>query len=465
MSEYVLGIDLGTSAVKASAVDRQGKIAAQESFDYPLHQPQTGYSEQNPNDWVMSTTVAIVRLILNDHISAADIQGVSYSGQMHGLVLLDKDNQVLRPAILWNDTRTTKQCQEIEEKLGKRFVEITGNRPLEGFTLPKLLWVKENEPAIWEKATTCLLPKDYLRYRMTGKLGIDYTDATGTTLLDINTNQWSKELCEQFEIPEAMLPELIKSDEFVGNVTKEYAEFSGLTTATKVFGGAADNAAGALGAGITKPGQLLSSIGTSGVLLKYEEAPKTKYAGQLQMEDHPDGKYYSMGVTLSAGYSLSWFKKTFCQDQTFTEMTKAAEQSSIGANGLIFTPYIVGERTPYADANIRGSFIGVDAKQERGDFARAVMEGIVFSFADLLSIYRKNNAQIKEIVSIGGGAKSAFWLQMQADIFNLPVVKLQNEQGPGMGAAILAATGLGWYASIAEAADAFVYIELSLLQM
>ncbi|KRN80052.1 xylulokinase [Fructilactobacillus lindneri] len=457
MDEYVLGIDLGTSAVKVSAVDRNGEIKAQESFDYPLNQPQTGYSEQNPNDWVMSTTVAIVRLILDDHIAPQSIKGISYSGQMHGLVLLNKDNQVLRPAILWNDTRTTKQRHEIETQMGDQFEAITGNRPLEGFTLPNLLWIKENEPQIWKETATFLLPKDYVRYRMTGKLGIDYTDATGTTLLDINTNQWSKLLCEKFDIPEKILPPLLKSTQYVGNITDQYAEFSGLSTETKVFAGAADNAAGALGAGILNSNQALSSIGTSGVILKYEDQPNPGYHGTLQMEDHPDGGYYSMGVTLAAGYSLSWFKKTFCNDMSYAELNQAAQKSTIGSNGLVFTPYIVGERAPYADANTRGSFIGVDGKQNLGDFIRAVMEGIVFSFEDLLNIYREQGSEISTIVSIGGGSKSEIWLQMQADIFNRPVIKLKNAQGPGMGAAMIAAVGLGWFKDFQECAKQFVH--------
>lgn len=459
MAECVLGVDLGTSAVKVSAVDREGNVIAQESFDYPLSHPKSGYSEQNPNDWVMSTTVAIVRLILDDKVSTSDIKGISYSGQMHGLVLLDKEHDVIRPAILWNDTRTTKQRHEIDDQMGDDFVKITGNRPLEGFTLPKILWVKENEPENWKKTAVILTPKDYVRYRMTGKLGIDYSDATGTTLLDIHTNEWSKQICEKFEISMSVLPPLIKSTTDVGTITKEYAEFSGLKTTTQVFGGGADNACGALGAGILSPKVVLSSIGTSGVILKYEDRPVDAYHGRVQMEDHVvPGAYYSMGVTLAAGYSLSWFKDTFCQDIPFTKVISGAASSTVGANGLLFSPYIVGERAPYADADIRGSFLGIDATQDRNDFARAVIEGVTFSFRDILNIYREQNADIDEIVSIGGGSKSDLWLQIQADIFNTPVKKLANEQGPGMGAAMIAAVGLGWYPDFKACAEKFVHI-------
>lgn len=457
MNKYALGIDLGTSSVKVSAVNPDGKIIAQESFSYDLKQPHPGYAEQNPDDWVYGTTYAIVKLILNDNIQPDEIEGISFSGQMHGLVLLDEAGKVLRPAILWNDTRTTKQCKEIMDAMGKRFIDITHNVPLEGFTLPKLLWVKENEPEIFSKAKTMLLPKDYLRYKMTGILAMDYSDATGTVMLDIEKNTWSKEILDKFEIPISLCPKLVKSIDFTGNITPSYAEFSGLTTTTKTFAGGADNACGAVGAGIDSSNKVLSSIGTSGVVLKFEDSSSTNYDGVLQFEEHavPDA-YYSMGVTLAAGFSLSWFKKTFANDEDFTDFVNSATQSTIGANGLMFSPYIVGERAPYADANIRGSFIGIDGIHQKPDFVRAVLEGITFSFEDIMEIYRKNGAKFDTVVSIGGGAKSEVWQQIQADIFNTKVVSLKNEQGPGMGAAMLAAVGLGWFKDIHECTDKFV---------
>ncbi|PWF99488.1 xylulokinase [Levilactobacillus bambusae] len=458
MGEYVLGVDLGTSAVKVSAVDRSGNIAAQEKFSYDLIQKQPGYNEQNPEDWVSGTTVAIVRLILNDQIPAAEIKGISFSGQMHGLVLLDAQNKVLRPAILWNDTRTTQQCLEIKEKMGAEFVEITRNEPLEGFTLPKMLWVKENEPEIWARAATFLLPKDYVRFRMTGKLGMDYSDATGTVLLDVADGKWSQKICQLFEIPESMCPPLIQSIDDVGNITPNYAEFSGLAEATRVFGGAGDNAAGAVGAGILSSNMVMSSIGTSGVVLKYEDSADVNYHGQIQFEDHAiPNQYYSMGVTLAAGYSLDWFKKTFAKNTDFTDFVASAAKSTVGANGLLYTPYLVGERAPYADAEIRGSFLGVDGTHQAYDFVRAVLEGIIFSFRDIFDIYKANGAQFDTVVSIGGGAKSPLWLQIQADIFDTKVVSLENEQGPGMGAAMIAAVGLGWFDSLQDCAAQFVH--------
>lgn len=455
--EVVLGVDLGTSSVKVSAVNQQGNIVAQRGVDYELSQPKPGYSEQNPEDWVTATTVAIDRLIKKDGIKSKHIVGVSYSGQMHGLVLLDENNQVLRPAILWNDTRTTEQCEEILAKAGQRFIDITRNVPLEGFTLPKILWVKKYEPQIFSKVKTILLPKDYLRYKMTGKLGMDYSDAAGTVMLDEENKIWSQDLADKFELPMSIFPDLIEAIDCVGNISDTYAAFSGLNTDTKVFGGAADNAAGAIGAGILSSNMVMSSIGTSGVVLKYEDNADVNYNGALHFFNHaiPD-KYYTMGVTLAAGYSLSWFKKTFSEEIKFDEFVKTADESTVGANGLLFTPYIVGERTPYPDGDIRGSFVGIDGTHKKADFTRAVLEGIVFSFADIMAIFDSKGSQFDTVVSIGGGAKSAMWLQIQADIFNKKVVTLENEQGPGMGAAMIAATGVGWFDSVQDTAKAFV---------
>lgn len=284
---------------------------------------------------------------LTNKLKPEQIVGVSYSGQMHGLVLLDKQQRVIRPAMLWNDTRSSKQRQEIMAKMGHRFVEITHNQPLEGFTLPKLLWVKENQPEIFKQAETMLLPKDYLRFRMTGKLAIDYSDATGTVMLDVNTQTWSQEILDAFEIPRTLCPQLVRSVDETGHIDDWYAGYSGLSTNTQTFAGGADNACGAVGAGIDSPNKVLSSIGTSGVILKYEPQKETNYDGVLQYEDHaiPDA-YYSMGVTLAAGYSLSWFKKTFASEEDFTEVVQSASKSSVGANGFCLRHTLLGNELP-----------------------------------------------------------------------------------------------------------------------
>ena len=426
--QYVLGIDLGTSAVKVSAVDKTGKVACQATRSYPLSEPKPGYSEQEPSDWVKGTKEAIKELLTQ--IKAEDIKGISLSGQMHGLVLLDDKLQVLRPAILWNDTRTSRQCQEILDKMGEKFIEITGNTALEGFTLPKILWVKEHEPEIWAKTKLFLLPKDYVRLAMTGKAATDYSDATGTVMLDIQQGIWSKEILDNFDIPESVCPPLLDSIDLVGQVNEEFAKETGLVTTTKVFAGGGDNACGAVGAGILQAGIGMSSIGTSGVVLRFEDDPQANYDGKLQMEDHAaPGSKYSMGVTLAAGFSLSWFKKQFYPQESFDKLTEEAAKSPVGANGLLFAPYLMGERTPYADPKIRGSFIGISGDQTRSDFARSVMEGITYSFKDIFEIYRQAGKTIKKVVAIGGGAKSDLWLQMQADIFSVPVLSLSNDRG------------------------------------
>ncbi|MFC6316111.1 xylulokinase [Lapidilactobacillus achengensis] len=458
--KYVIGVDLGTSAVKVLLVDQNGTVTAQASEAYPLQQPAPGYNEQNPDDWVQGTLTAIQHLLATSGVTASEIEGLSYSGQMHGLVLLDAAGQVLRPAILWNDTRTTKQSEEIMAKMGPRFIEITRNRPLEGFTLPKILWVKENEPEIFAQAATFVLPKDYVRYRMTGQLNMELSDAAGTVLLDIAKKEWSREICAAFGLPLSLCPPLVEATTNVGTITAEFAQASGLCSQTAVFGGGADNACGAIGAGILHPDQAMCSIGTSGVILTYEPDTTTDYHGQLHFFNHAvPNSFYSMGVTLAAGYSLSWFKQTFAPDASFNDFVGSAATSTIGAHGLLFAPYIVGERTPYADAKIRGSFIGIDGKQERSDFVRAVLEGIVFSFKDILDIYAANGKNFKQLVSIGGGAKSPLWLQIQADIFNKDIVRLESEQGPGLGAAMLAAVGLGWFDSLSTCADHFIAVK------
>lgn len=455
--EYVIGIDLGTSSVKALLVDRDGKVCGEASEEYPLITPKSGYSEQEPAEWVDKSLSALRKLVAGSGIAGSQVKGISFSGQMHGLVLLDEHHQVLRNAILWNDTRTTKQCREIERKLGGRLLGVTRNPALEGFTLPKILWVQENEPELFAKAKLFLLPKDYLRYRLTGELGMDYSDAAGTLLLDVAGRRWSDEVLEAFGLAADFCPPLIASTECVGTLLPEAAEQSGLSVETKVFGGGADNACGATGAGILGPGETLCSIGTSGVVLSYEENAAADYHGKVHFFNHaePDA-FYAMGVTLAAGSSLSWFRSTFAPDSSFDELLEEAAAVPAGADGLLFTPYLSGERTPHADSSIRGSFIGMDLRHKRGHFTRAVVEGITFSLRESIDILRASGKVVDKVISIGGGARNALWLQIQADIFGAEVVRLESEQGPAMGAAMLAATGLGWFASLKENAERFI---------
>ena len=456
--KYVIGVDLGTSAVKILLVNQNGEVAGEVSKSYPLIIEKSGYSEQNPEEWVEKTTAGLKELVAQFDGDVNDIEGISFSGQMHGLVLLDNENQVLRNAILWNDTRTTKQCEQIYETFGReQLLEVTKNPALEGFTLPKILWVKENEPQIFERSNLFMLPKDYLRYRITGAIHMEYSDAAGTLMLDVANREWSKEVLNAFGLVPEFCPPLVESHDFVGTVIPEFAEITGLSKATKVFAGGADNACGAIGSGILSEGKTLCSIGTSGVVLSYEERNDLDFEGKVHYFNHgEENTYYTMGVTLAAGYSLSWVKDTFAKEETFDQFLEGIEEVPSGSNGLLFTPYIVGERTPHADSNIRGSFIGIDAAHERKHFARAVLEGITFSLNESIEIFRNSGKTIDTIISIGGGAKNEAWLQMQADIFNAKIEKLTSEQGPGMGAAMLAAYGSGWFESLKECADTFL---------
>ncbi|GER67069.1 xylulose kinase [Weizmannia acidilactici] len=455
--KYAIGVDLGTSSVKVLLVDQNGRVVSSVSKPYPLIQPRPGYSEQDPEEWVEKTVQALKELVEESKVPRDDIEGLSFSGQMHGLVLLDENYRVIRNAILWNDTRTTEQCKQIERELGGKLLEITKNPALEGFTLPKILWVKKYEPENLKKARVFLLPKDYLRFRLTGTIGMDYSDAAGTLLLDIVNKSWSTDILRAFDIPSGICPPLVETEDEVGRLIPEIAEKCGLSPDVKVFAGGADNACGAIGAGILEEGKALCSIGTSGVFLSYEKDKNKNFGGKVHLFNHGQkDSYYTMGVTLAAGYSLSWFKDTFANCQPFTDLLEEAALSPIGANGLIFTPFLVGERTPYADAKIRGTFTGIDSSHTKRDFARAVIEGIVFSIHESVEIFRNYGKKIDTVISIGGGAKSDLWLQIQADVFNATVIKLQNEQGPGMGAAMIAASGLGWYPSLKDCTEAFI---------
>ncbi|WP_077736007.1 xylulokinase [Bacillus sonorensis] len=459
--EYVIGADLGTSAVKVILVNQIGVLCGEASRPFSIIQPHSGCSEQDPNEWTEKTKEAIKELVEKSSVEAEQIKGISFSGQMHGLVLLNREGKVLRNAILWNDTRTTEQCRQIEDVIGKeRLLKLVKNPALEGFTLPKLLWVKEHEKELFEKAAVFLLPKDYVRFRMTGRIHSEYSDAAGTLLLDVKHKTWSKEICSGLGIPESICPELVESGAFVGCLTPEFAAETGLSSHTKVFAGGADNACGAVGAGILKEGDALCSIGTSGVVLTYESDPVQEFNGNIHFFNHAAPKaYYSMGVTLSAGQSLSWFKDVFAEHLSFDSLISELDDSQPGAGGLLFTPYLSGERTPHADADIRASFIGMDSSHKRADFVRAVIEGITFSLHESIEQFRAGGKEISRIISIGGGAKSEKWLQIQADIFNAEIIRLTSEQGPAFGAAMLASVGCGWFPTLESCAGQFVHVK------
>ncbi len=459
--KYVIGIDLGTSAVKSCLMNEEGRMVDEASVSYRLYHDKPGYAEQLPQDWIIGVKKTIKEITGRFSDDPSQITGISFSGQMHGLVLLDEKGDLLRPAILWNDTRTTAQCKWIIEKVGRqRLLSITKNPALEGFTLPKILWVKEHEPDIFEKVKYFLLPKDYVRYVMTNQIHMELSDAAGTLLLNVEKSEWSPEVAEAVGIDIAICPSLIHATTEVGTITEQFAQETGLHQATKVYGGGADNACGAIGSGVVKLGKSMVSIGTSGVLLSYEEDAAKDFGGKVHYFNHAvTDAFYTMGVTLSAGHSLSWFKETFAEELSFDDLLALTSKIRPGSNGLLYTPYLVGERTPYADSNIRGSFIGIDTAHKKVHFAKAVLEGITFSLRDTLEIFRASGKEVKEIISIGGGAKNPFWLQMQADIFNATIYKLNNEQGPSIGACIIALVGAGLAGSFEEAVEKCVSIQ------
>lgn len=454
---YVLGIDLGTSSLKGILMDETGRVICEKSSDYGIDTPANGYSEQRPEYWVVACEDVLTQLSIAVDDFGDKLAGISFSGQMHSLVTLDANLKPAYPAILWNDVRTTKQCEQIMSTFGERLLSITKNIALEGFTLPKILWLQENEPAIWQKVKKIMLPKDYLSFWFTGEICTEYSDAAGTLLLDIQQRAWSDEILNQFAISKDILPKLLPSMSCVGIVKDEICKRYNIKNEVKVFAGGADNACAALASGIADDEIGLVSIGTSGVFSSFESQVED-YHGKLHFFNHViEDKYYSMGVTLAAGNSLSWFKETFAKGISFEDMLKDVYQIAPGSDGLMFTPYIAGERTPHIDSQVRGSFIGIDTKHTFDHFARAVMEGITFSLKDSQMIMEQaKQKKFKKLISVGGGAKNPDWMQMQADIFDAEMIRLSVEQGPGLGACMIAAMGLGWFENVEALIDTFV---------
>ncbi len=455
MEDVVLGIDLGTSAVKIIAVNRQGEVIASTSEPLTLIQDRAGYSEQDPEEWFKVVKKGIKYINEVPIMANYTVKGISFSGQMHGLVPLNSEHKPVRHAILWNDTRNSEQCAQIKEVYGER---LNGNPILEGFTLPKMLWMKQNEPSLWEQVSVFVLPKDYVRYCLTGHIHMEYSDAASTLLLSPKTHDWTRDVGERLGIGD-IYPPLVRSTEEVGVVRSELEQELGFKAPVKVYAGGGDNACGAIGAGIINGNDTLCSIGTSGVVLNVESEGYTEYKNNIHFFDHSVPQtFYAMGVTLAAGYSLNWLKQTFFEHESFDDIVKQASISTIGSNHLLFAPYLSGERTPHGDAFIRGSFIGISGSHNKADFARAVLEGITFSLYDSIQLMREASKEITHITSIGGGAKSSFWLQMQADIFNATIRKLKHEEGPSMGAAMIAAYGLQWFESFDDCVDKFIDI-------
>ncbi|MGL5258984.1 MAG: xylulokinase [Lachnospiraceae bacterium] len=459
---YLLGIDLGTSGTKTVLFDEAGIAISSKTVEYPIHQEQNGWAEQDPMDWWNATVTTIKGVIEESKVSPSDIKGIGISGQMHGLVLVDKEGNVLRKSIIWCDGRTAKQCEEITNTIGKeRLIEITANPALTGFTAGKILWVRENEPEIYEKAHKVLLPKDYVRYMLTGVYGADVSDASGMNLMDIHTRDWSKEILEKLELDESLFPKIYESVDVVATVSKEAANLTGLTCDTVVVGGAGDNAAAAVGTGVVSKGNAFTTLGTSGVVFAHSDEVTIDLAGRVHtFAAAVPGGYTVMSCSLAAGLSLKWLKENFCNDvieiakekeeDVYSLMTKMAEEVPIGADRLLFLPYLMGERSPILDHNARGAFIGLSAIHTKANLIRAVLEGVVYSQKHNLDILSDMGVLPDDMTACGGGGSSKMWRQMLADVYDCPVNTVTNKEGPALGAAILAGVGANIYESVED---------------
>ncbi|MBL8174252.1 MAG: xylulokinase [Bryobacterales bacterium] len=441
---YWLGIDVGTGGTRAILVDRDGTVKA--GFTAP-HEEMTMlqplWAEQRPENWWDAAQAAIRGVLAQAGIDAGAIQAIGLSGQMHGLVILDDTGAVIRPSLIWCDQRSQPQVDAINARLGRdRVVAAIANPVLTGFTLPKLLWVRDNEPALYSRIRKVLLPKDYLRYCLTGEFASDVSDASGTALFDVVNRRWSGDLCEGLGIPAEWLPEVYESPQITGRISDAAAGATGLRAGTPVVGGGGDQASSAVGNGIVEPGIVSCTIGTSGVVFAHTDAPAYDPAGRVHTFCHAvPGKWHVMGVTQGAGLSLQWFRNQFAPSHDYDTLTAEAAAAPPGAHGLVWLPYLMGERTPHLDASCRAAWIGLTAKHRRADLIRAILEGVVFSQNDGLGIITGMGVPVSRVRLSGGGARSTFWRQMFADVFACPVTTLETQEGSAYGAALLALAG------------------------
>ena len=456
-----LGIDIGTGGSRAVVIDENGVIAASKTVEHvPFASPHIGWAEQDPRDWWRASVEAIRGVLASDAVTADEIGAVSFSGQMHGSVFLDEADNVLRPALLWCDQRTDKQCAEITEKIGaQRLIELVCNPAVTGFTLPKILWVRENEPAIWDRVTSVLLPKDYVRLRLSGDKASDVADSSGTLLFDVQNRRWSAEMLNELAIDGRLLPEVFESVEPTGRVSLAGADATGLNEGTLVVAGAGDNAAGAIGMGIVRAGTVSATIGTSGVVFVVTEKPMLDLKGRVHTLCHAiPGRWHMTGVTLSAGMSLKWFRDNIGIGKSFSDTDIEAAAVPTGSDGAIWLPYLMGERTPHLDPNARAAFVGLTASHTNAHLARAVMEGVAFSLRDAIEIFRGLGAPMNSIRLGGGGAQSELWRQIQADVYGQAVETIDADEGAAFGAAILAGIGFGAWATVDEACEATIRV-------
>lgn len=459
-----LGIDVGTSGTKALVCREDGLVLGVGVANHPISHPQPGWSEQNPEDWWTSSVQAVQQAVRQAQVPSHTLGGIGLSGQMHGSVFLDRHRKVLRPALLWNDQRTVNECTEIEELAGGRaaLIQMVSNPAFTGFTAPKILWLKKHEPQVYQNLDSVMLPKDYLRYRLTGDDATDVSDASGTLLLDVKLRRWHTALLQKLQLSQDVLPPCFESTELTGQLSAAAAKELGLPAGLPVAAGGGDQAAGAVGSGIVQTGLVSAVLGTSGVVFAHAPRPDTHPKGQVHTMCHAvRNAWHMMGVVLSAGGSLQWFRNQFCQEEVhqakvqnkdpYELIIEAVQPIAPGAEGLFFLPYLTGERHPYADPFARGAWLGLSVRHSRWHLARAVIEGITFALKDCLCVMEGLGIQFKQIRLAGGGSRSAFWRQLQADIFGHPVALVNSTEGAALGAAIIAMVGTRVYNDIPEA--------------
>lgn len=469
---YLMGIDLGTSGTKTQIFSEDGFLVCTAISEYPVISLRNGWNEQQPELWrkaVIDTVSQVVAEFKSNGHTADEIKGIGISGQMHGLVMLDKNGQVIRPAIIWSDQRTVSECEEITELVGReRLLQITANPALPGFTASKILWVRNHEPENYNRCRKILLPKDYIRYCLSNEFATEVSDASGMQLLDIGARTWSQEVLDKLQIDSDLLAPVYESIEVTSQISQNIANLTGLKVGTPIVGGAGDNAAAAIGTGVVREGKAFTTIGSSGVVYAHTDSMKIETGGRIHTFCCAvPGAWHCMGVTQAAGLSYKWFKDNFCQAEVefakenkvnvYEILNQLASTSIIGSRKLLYLPYLNGERTPHLDANCRGVFFGLSSMHTKADLVRSVLEGVSFSQLDCLNLMRDMDLEFSQMLVTGGGA-SNFWRQMLADVYNCPVSNLANNQGPALGVALLAGVGVGIYSSVQAACDKAVTI-------
>ena len=466
--DYLVGIDVGTTGVKSVLFNTQGEVIKTALGEYPLLTPQPLWIEQDPSDWWRATVDTLKKL--TQGINPEEVRGVSLSGQMHGSVFLDKDYNVIRDCILWNDQRTEKQCRLAINQLGQDGLNhLIGNTVLSGFTLPKLLWLRENEPDNYEKVYKLLMPKDYVRYKLTDVIAAEVSDAAGTAMFDVKHFKWSEDLFKGLDLDISIMPECYQSIDVCGEITSAAAELTGLAAGTPVAAGGADNTCGAIGTGIIESGRAMASTGTSGIIFCHTDEVRMDPKQRIHSFCHSvPKKWYLMGCMLSAGLSFRWFRDQLGEVEVaeaerkgvdpYEILTQEAAQAPVGSEGLIFLPYLTGERSPHGDPHAKGVYFGITARHTKSHLIRSVLEGVSFGLRDMLNIMKELGQEVEEIRATGGGARSGLWRQIQADVLGAPLFTVNSPEGPALGAAILAGVGAGVYGSVQEGVEKTVVV-------